>query len=111
MAGKPLPEILKKVLLNHYTFFYDEMHDIAVLPHLVSSGILTLKLQRYILKPQTKDQRLSRLIDVLCTRENGLEKLITALENSDQPHVSSVLKGTVLEKIKICISFHLCVRY
>ncbi|CAC5399617.1 unnamed protein product [Mytilus coruscus] len=92
---KPLQRSLKKVLLKHYNFFYEEVHEIAVLPHLVSSGILTFKLQRYILKPKTKDQRLSRLIEALGTRENGLDELITALEKSEQPHVSSVLKDSV----------------
>ncbi|XP_052077093.1 uncharacterized protein LOC127715094 isoform X2 [Mytilus californianus] len=94
---KPLPRSLRKVLQKHYNFFYEEMHEIAVLPHLVSSGILTFKLQRYILKPKTKDQRLSRLIEALGTRDNGLDELITALEKSEQPHVSSVLKDSVTD--------------
>ncbi|CAC5399616.1 unnamed protein product [Mytilus coruscus] len=52
---KPLARPFREVLMKNYDLFYDKMHEIAVLPHLVSSGILTLKLQKIYLK--TADQR------------------------------------------------------
>lgn len=68
--------------LKFWVFCFPDISEIAVLPHLVSSGILKFKLQIYILKPQTKDQRLARLIEALSTRGNGLGELVTALEKS-----------------------------
>lgn len=70
----------------------DEMIEIPLLPHLISSGVVSLKMQRYILQPKTRDQRICRLLSILKTRQNGFEALLSALDLSDQSHVSSSLK-------------------
>ncbi|CAG2201047.1 unnamed protein product [Mytilus edulis] len=90
---KPLEEKKATLLERSYSMMCDEMLEIPLLPHLISSGVVSLKMQRYILQPKTRDQRICRLLSILKTRQNGFEALLSALDLSDQSHVSSSLKS------------------
>ncbi|VDI05833.1 Hypothetical predicted protein [Mytilus galloprovincialis] len=90
---KPLEEKKATLLERSYSMMCDEMLEIPLLPHLISSGVVSLKMQRYILQPKTRDQRICRLLSILKTRRNGFEALLSALDLSDQSHVSSSLKS------------------
>ncbi|XP_063413657.1 uncharacterized protein LOC134696036 [Mytilus trossulus] len=92
---KPLEEKKACVLLRSYSMLCKEMLEIPLLPHLISDGVMSLKMQRYVLQPKTHDQRISRLLSILETRENGFEALLSALDLSDQSHVSDYLKKTL----------------
>lgn len=100
LKRKPLSNAKAKILQNQYGFLLDEMMEFAVIPHLVSVGVMTLKLSRYVLKPPTRDIRISRLISVVCTRENGFDELINALDSSEQQHVSAVLKEAAIHSVQ-----------
>ncbi|CAC5355864.1 unnamed protein product [Mytilus coruscus] len=90
---KPLEEEKARVLERSYSMLCDEMLEVPLLPHLISDGVMSLKMQRYILQPKTHDQRICRLLNILRTRQNGFEALLSALDLSDQRHVSDQLKN------------------
>ncbi|XP_052077085.1 uncharacterized protein LOC127715087 isoform X4 [Mytilus californianus] len=92
---KPLEEKKARVLDRSYSMMCDEMLEIPLLPHLISDGVMSLKMQRYILQPKTHDQRICRLLNILKTRQNGFEALLSALDLSDQSHVSDQLKAAL----------------
>ncbi|VDI18285.1 Hypothetical predicted protein [Mytilus galloprovincialis] len=91
---KPLDKKKAMVLERNYSMMCEEMLEVPLLPYLISAGVMSLKMQRYILQPKTHDQRICRLIDILKTRENGFEALLCAIDLSDQSHVSALLKSS-----------------
>ncbi|XP_063413902.1 uncharacterized protein LOC134696174 [Mytilus trossulus] len=91
---KPLDEKKTMVLERNYSMMCEEMLEVPLLPYLISAGVMSLKMQRYILQPKTHDQRICRLIDILKTRENGFDALLCAIDLSDQSHVSALLKSS-----------------
>ena len=79
------------------------MLETPIMPYLISSKVMTLKMQRYILQPATRDKRICRLINVICTRENGFDELLSALDCTDQQHVSNILRGKLVILIILCL--------
>ncbi|XP_052077084.1 uncharacterized protein LOC127715087 isoform X3 [Mytilus californianus] len=92
---KPLDEKKAMVLEQNYSMMCEEMLEVPLLPYLISAGVMSLKMQRYVLQPKTHDQRICRLLNILKTRENGFEALLCALDLSDQSHVSALLKSSL----------------
>ncbi|CAG2201046.1 unnamed protein product [Mytilus edulis] len=91
---KPLDEKKAMVLERNYSMMCEEMLEVPLLPYLISAGVMSLKMQRYVLHPKTHDQRICRLLDILKTRENGFDALLCAIDLSDQSHVSALLKSS-----------------
>lgn len=74
---KPLEEKKACVLLRSYIMLFEKVIKIPLLPYLISDGVMSLKMQRYVLQPKTHDQRISQLLSILETRENGLAALLS----------------------------------
>ncbi|XP_071126272.1 uncharacterized protein [Mytilus edulis] len=91
---KPLDEKKAMVLERNFSMMCEEMLEVPLLPYLISAGVMSLKMQRYVLHPKTHDQRICRLLDILKTRENGFDALLCAIDLSDQSHVSALLKSS-----------------
>lgn len=96
--GKPLDEKKAMVLERNFSMMCEEMLEVPLLPYLISAGVMSLKMQRYVLHPKTHDQRICRLLDILKTRENGFDALLCAIDLSDQSHVSALLKCEFCKK-------------
>ena len=92
---KPLQPQKVKVLEKCYRSLCDEIVEAPILPHLISAGVMSFRQQRYVLQAKTTDQRVSYLINIICTRERGFDELLKALDITYQAHVSNFLRSNL----------------
>ncbi|OWF37298.1 uncharacterized protein LOC110440319 [Mizuhopecten yessoensis] len=103
VKDEPLSQEETEKLLSNVDYLCENMMDVPlVLPHLVSTLVLSPGLCEYIVAPPVRIQRILRLVDILCIRKNGLEEFCVALKKSEQDHVAMQLKGLVQSVPRFC---------
>ncbi|KAK3102660.1 hypothetical protein FSP39_012972, partial [Pinctada imbricata] len=92
----PLSKQDTTVLERNMAFLIEEMMEVSLLiPYLTADGILSLLSGKYITDKKSRSDRIMALLDILSTNERGLDAFISALQKTDQCHISQRLQGTL----------------